>query len=459
MSHPHRVANHPRDRNTSPGRSEDTGNPPNPSDEIPRSTSGHARWVQAHESSHNSPTFTFSVERGDLYRRRAQRRTSQIPTVPPPPPQWDSPGYRHSSGPSSPEVLFNPGGIFNRLLEYPELVFETIRHLSIPDLISLYAISKDFHALADSHFTPMILDHARVLAPEAARIFPFRCYRSLCIRDPAQRRNEAKAHFEVRFVPSFRWLQMIIFREGVVEDIVACLEEESLMLPAATTLTIKKMWFTIDIPTNRQRGQLMHNPAFWTEQDLYLATLFVMKLDMLLTCPFTGEGDLGLRRMLLGQRSLSTLAAVMKREEMRNEYEMLQMILRFDHAMDDAQRALRLPMFGVPFDQIGKLQYEGWGANEGVLFQQIDDLLMLECARRGLDMPAYYLDMVFYGFVDKKVGLDIWTEAQKRRMREDEERAAAPERDGSHEPVIEEMDGAHDGHRGDVPVDGEATGT
>ncbi|KAL8667786.1 MAG: hypothetical protein Q9202_000250 [Teloschistes flavicans] len=409
--------------------------------------------------SHNSPTFTFSVERGDLYRRRAQRRTSQIPTVPPPPPRWDSPGYRHSSEPSNPEVLFNPGGIFNRLLEYPELVFETIRHLSIPDLISLYAISKDFHALADSHFTPMILDHARVLAPESARIFPFRCYRSLCIRDPAQRRNEAKAHFEVRFVPSFRWLQMIIFREGVVEDIVACLEEESLMLPAATTLTIKKMWFTIDIPTNRQRGQLMHNPAFWTEQDLYLATLFVMKLDMLLTCPFTGEGDLGLRRMLLGQRSLSTLAAVMKREEMRNEYEMLQMILRFDHAMDDAQRALHLPMFGVPFDQIGKLQYEGWGANEGVLFQQIDDLLMLECARRGLDMPAHYLDMVFYGFVDKKVGLDIWTEAQKRRMREDEERAAAPERDGSHEPVIEEMDGAHDGHRGDVPVDGEATGT
>ncbi|KAL8639960.1 MAG: hypothetical protein Q9228_003062, partial [Teloschistes exilis] len=137
------------------------------------------------------------------------------------------------------------------------------------------------------------------------------------------------------------------------------------------------MWFTLDVPTNVHRSQLMHNETHWTEQDLYCAALFITKLDMLLTDPIAGEGDLGLRKMLLGQRSFSTLAAVMKREEMRNEYEMLQMILRYDYPMDDMQLALGLPMFGVPFDEIGMLQYEGWGANEGVEFQQIDDLVNL----------------------------------------------------------------------------------
>ncbi|KAI4109737.1 MAG: hypothetical protein L6R37_000424 [Teloschistes peruensis] len=425
MSHPNPLAIHPRDRSSLPDGSGDNDNPPIPPKEIPDPVPDRSRLAEAHPLR----PFVFSAERGDLYKRRAQskasriilsdergnlytrraqRKASQIPTVPP-----------HSSEPPNPVFSFDkPSGIFNRLLNLPELVFETIRHLSIPDLISLYAISKDFHAMADSRFTTMILSYARTLAPESARWFPFRCYRSLCIRDPAKRRNEAKyPHFEVRFVPSFRWLQMVVFREGVVEEIVACLEEQGLMLPAATTATIKKMWFTIEVPTNVHRSQLMHNETYWTEQDLYCPTLFITKLDMLLADPIAGEGDLGLRKMLLGQRSFSTLAAVMKREEMRNEYEMLQMILRYDYPMNDMQLALGLPMFGVPFDEIGMLQYEGWGANEGVEFQQIDDLVNLECVRRGLDIGAHHLDIVFYGFVDK----EVWVGYLDRGAEEEDE--------------------------------------
>lgn len=37
-------------------------------------------------------------------------------------------------------------------------------------------------------------------------------------------------------------------------------------------------------------------------------------------------------------------------------------------------------------------------------------------------MPAHYLDMVFYGFIDKKTGLDIWTEDQKIKQAEEMER-------------------------------------
>ncbi|KAL8639961.1 MAG: hypothetical protein Q9228_003063 [Teloschistes exilis] len=218
-----------RDRTPLPDGSGDNDNPPIPPKEIPDPVPDPSRLAEAHplrpfvfsaergdlykrRAQNKASRIILSDERGDLYTRRAQHKASQIPTVPP-----------HSSEPPNPVFSFDkPSGIFNRLLNLPELVFETIRHLSIPDLISLYAISKDFHAMADSRFTTMILSHARTLAPESARWFPFCCYRSLCIRVPAKRRNEAKRNTRTS---NFRWLQMVVFREGVVEEIVACLEE------------------------------------------------------------------------------------------------------------------------------------------------------------------------------------------------------------------------------------------
>ncbi|KAL8738069.1 MAG: hypothetical protein Q9181_001093 [Wetmoreana brouardii] len=382
---------------------------------------------QAQPAGHGKSAIVSSPETGSLHNHHARKKPSHIPTILPPPPQCNS---RHSSDPPSHELDLNDRGIFHRLFNHPELIFETIKHLSVDDLLSLYAISKDFHFLANSRFTTMIISQSLSKAPESSRIFPFRCYRSLCLRDPAQRRNEAKPEeYEIRHVPGFQWLKMVLWRESVVDDIVACLESEGLMLPAATTMTIKKMWFTMDIPTNERRANIMHNKIYWTERDLYLATLFITKLDMLLTCPMTGDGDLGLRKMLLGQRSLSTLAKVLKREEMHNSYEMMQMIVAWNYDMSPEERALNLSLLGVPPNRVGMLQYEGWGANPGVLFHQIDMLVTMECVRRGLDMPAHYLDMVFYGFVDKRPGLDIWTQEQRRRMEEAEEKETGENRE------------------------------
>lgn len=193
------------------------------------------------------------------------------------------------------------------------------------------------------------------------------------------------------------------------------------MLPAATTLTIKKIWFFMDVSTNERRDGLIRNTDYWTEKDIYLAHLFLMKVDMLFTCPMTGDGDLGLRKMLLAQRSLSTLLRVLRREEMRNTYELIEKVVAWKYEPNDLQRQLNQPIFGVPPDRVGMLQYEGWGRNPGTPFHQIDDLLIWESLRRGLDVPAHYLDMVFYGFIDKKTGLDIWTEDQKWMQAEEME--------------------------------------
>ncbi|KAL8958219.1 MAG: hypothetical protein Q9183_005880, partial [Haloplaca sp. 2 TL-2023] len=335
------------------------------------------------------PAIIFSPKKGSLHNRRTSKQINKInPTL-----SGSNPAY---------DITSNPPGVFNHLLHHPELVFETVSHLDVESLLSLYAISKPFHYLANSRFTSMIKAHARIRCPESADVFRPRCYRSLCQRDPARRPNETKAAMrppiaQARDVPSFRWLKMVLYREEVVDDIVAVLERDGLMVPAATTKTIKKMWFVMDIPSNKGRSMVMHCRQLWSDADLYLATLFIIKIDMLFLDPVSGNGDLGMRKMLFGQRSLGTLARVLKREEMRNQYEMMKMIVEHNWTMTPPEIAARKPIFGVPYQRVGLLQYEGWGANKPVVFHRVDQLVMMESFRRRLDMPKHFLDMVLYG--------------------------------------------------------------
>lgn len=315
--------------------------------------------------------------------------------------------------------------IFNALLNYPELIFEFSKQLEIEDLVSLYAISKDFHLLVNGRFTAVILGQSNGKAPQSSKTFIFRCYKSLCMRDPARRLNETKPN-ELRFIPSFRWLRMILFREAVVDDILRSLAAEGHRLPKRTRLTIKKIWFTIDISDNARRVGLMHNTTFWTDKDLFLATMFFLKLDMRLTHPTAGNGEIGLRKMLLGQRSLSTLAMVLKREEMRTQVDMLRMIVRFNY---EPPRHRQMDIMGVPSHEIGKLQYEGWGA-KNTKFIQIDELVMRESVKRKLNLQNYYVDMMLYGYINKKTFQDIRTPVPKQ---EDE-----AEEDGGDDTISDE---------------------
>ena len=299
--------------------------------------------------------------------------------------------------------------VFNALLRHPELTLEFSKQLDIEDLISLYAISKDFHLLVNGRFTTMILGQSNAKAPESSKTFIFRCYKSLCMRDPARRPNETKPD-ELRFITSIRWLRMILFREAVVDDILESLAVEGHRLPKRTRLTVKKIWFTIDISDNARRIGLMHNTTFWSNQDLFLATMFFIKLDMRLTHPTAGNGEIGLRKMLLGQRSLSMLAKVLRREEMRTQVDMLRMIVRFNY---EPPRHRHMDIMGVPSQEIGKLQYEGWGARN-TKFIQIDELVMREAIKRKLNLQSFYVDMMIFGYIDKKTFQDIRTPMRKQ---------------------------------------------
>lgn len=341
------------------------------------------------------PPVILSPDKDSLYTRRASSSPNVVPVTPTPsrrdhPPSHESTSRRFS--------------VFNALLNYPELTLEFSKQLDIEDLISLYAISKEFHFLVNGRFTAMILGQANGKASESCKTFIFRCYKSLCMRDPARRVNETKPD-ELRFIPSFRWLRMVLFREAVVDDILRCLAAEGHRVPKRTRLTIKKIWFTIDISDNARRIGLMHNTTFWSNMDLFLATMFFLKLDMRLTHPTAGNGETGLRKLLLSQRSLSTLAKVLKREEMRTQVDLLRMLVRFNH---EPRRHRQMDIMGVPSHEVGRLQYEGWGAKD-TKFIQIDELVMREAVKRRLNLQNYYVDMMIYGYINMRTFQDIRT--------------------------------------------------
>ncbi|KAL9634670.1 MAG: hypothetical protein Q9164_003954 [Protoblastenia rupestris] len=347
------------------------------------------------------PPLTLSPQKSSLYTRRARTSPIRVPPLPSPR-KRDLRSIPDDPAPPSHETNLTRFSVFMSLLAYPELTFEVAKHLNIDELVSLYAISKDFHLVANRRFTALVLGQSVGKASESSRIFVHRCYKNLCMRDPAARPNESREG-EIRWIPSFRWLRMILFRERVVDDIIRCLWLEGHRLPQRASLAIKKLWFTLDVSDNIRRIGLIHNEAFWTHKDLFLATMFCIKLDMRLTDPVTGNGEIGLRRLLLNQRSLSTLAKVLKREDLRNQLDLLEMIVRYSYSPSMQPTGTIL---GVPVQEVGRLQYEGWGVG-GRKFIPIDGLVAREAIRRRLNLQNYYLDMMLYGYINKKTWEDI----------------------------------------------------
>lgn len=129
-----------------------------------------------------------------------------------------------------------------------DLLLLLVSYLNIPTIINLYAMSKPFHFLFNSHQTAYILSCMRTWAPNADRIFPWRCYQALCIKDPYNRQKSkwvGKGGFieseyeDQRDVPSLRWLQMVIYREGICRDMLIQLALKSLRCPNGTSDALK----------------------------------------------------------------------------------------------------------------------------------------------------------------------------------------------------------------------------
>ena len=315
--------------------------------------------------------------------------------------------------------------LFEAFLDHIDLLLCLSTHLAIPDLLSLYCISRTFHFHFNLHYATYVLQSARKQAPESYRIFPFRQFKDLHLKDPAGREDPNNPG-QIRLNPSLRWLQMLHFREVVTEDILARLTISGHRLPPRTSITIKKIWLLMDIPTTATRVGLMHNAKIWTKADILLAAMFFMKLDMRFSHPVEGSGDTALRELLLCQRGLTLLWKTLCGQALQNKLQIVQQYARcFYQPPADDPELLSYPIMGIPAWEVGRLSYEFWGktGSDAVLLRP-DQLVVGESTRRNLKLGRRLLNFMFYGFVDHRtmqnVELDI--PESLRKAREDEER-------------------------------------
>lgn len=238
-------------------------------------------------------------------------------------------------------------------------------------------------------------------------------------------------------VPSFKWLQMVEWREHVVLEILALLQVEGLVMPAKTADTVCKLWFMMDMPDNARRIGIIRNEAVWSDGDLWRATQFFIKLDMRFTNPRTGHGSPDLRKLLLAQKGLARLWRTLRREECRNQLEVLTMAVRTHYV---PPRHRNMPILGVPSRKVGALQWEWYGKRRRVKLLQLDQLVQREGIRRGLQLQKWYLDMALDGFVDKKAGPPGAEDAWEDIRTQDEVEVVDVEVDSEGEELEEESE-------------------
>jgi hypothetical protein len=306
---------------------------------------------------------------------------------------------------------------FTSLAQYPELIIDMVMYLPVDDFVSLYAISKGFHETVNGHLPHIMKTYAAIRAPETCRVFVFNLYSSLCISDPVGRPDPNRPGCS-RMVPSFPWLRMVLHRHKTVRDILACMAREGHRMPKNMSLSLKKMWLTMDIATSARRVQLMHNEEYWTDVDLYNIQMFLVKLDMRFNDPIDGPGDDGLKKLMMGQRGLTPLCKLLKRTQYTSIMEIMEAAVRYCYTPRPEHRSL--PIFGIPYHQVGRGHLEGWG-NGKVHLYRVDELVMRESVRRNLGFSEHLMNMMIWGYVDSKTKENIAVTEEEKYMSDEEE--------------------------------------
>ena len=363
------------------------------------------------------------------------------------------------------------------LTSHTDILINIIRYTPPRSLVYLYSISAPFHYIMDSHFTQFILSNTKTWAPGAEFFYPWRCYRELCIHDPAMRRRSYEhrenfvdrrtgrksdewnaeqqheaialhgADFDIKPVPSLRWLKMVVYREFVSREIVAWLAVKGHRTPVRATIdavkvcdphfsspinpidrvydysvqrehsklikTYQKMWFLIDIPVSAPRVALIHNTAYFTNQTLYALTMLFLKLDMYHTDPicYTG-GEAVMREYLLQERSLTTLWNHLRDADGTTRLDTVRLYVKHGYRrplrhgpetlaeqIENDEKA-KMPIMGIPAHLVGRWGYECWGLGGQRLIRP-DELVLREGIRRGMEMQKMWIRMMLWGYLDK----------------------------------------------------------
>jgi hypothetical protein len=324
--------------------------------------------------------------------------------------------------------------LISSLSQDPLLTAEFSKYLRPKDLINLFCISKEFNATISNHLLSSIRRWLRYHNPDSARIFPFKLYGRLCKPDPAGRTkaysfddsNICSDLNEVRLIPSLRWYCMVIQRERYIRDILAVMARSGHRMPADMPQTLKKFWLLMDVATTKGRISMLNNHTLWTNQDLYNAQMFIVKLNLMFNDPTYGPQSHSLAKLFLGQRGLYPLWQSLMRKRFTSALEIVQMKVRYDYLVSrNPQRLLDFgkPIYGIPAREVSVTHLEGWGVGNKHLCRP-DELVPFQATIRRLDIDKHLRQMVIWGYFKWSTGENLVPTEEEMYISDEDEALA-----------------------------------
>jgi len=108
---------------------------------------------------------------------------------------------------------------------------------------------------------------------------------------------------------------MLHHRTHLITEIIARLAIQGHRLPKLASAVVKKIWLLLDMTTNGVRTMTVHRKSMWSDEELLLATMFFIKLDMHFMHPVRGKGETTVRTWAMGQKSLEALVECLRDEK------------------------------------------------------------------------------------------------------------------------------------------------
>ncbi len=316
-----------------------------------------------------------------------------------------------------------------------DLAVDVCKHLRPREIVIFYSISKDFHDVMNTFMQSCMMAIARHKTPVAARVFHPRLYRHICIRDPEGRPKDPAYHdlshlsdgverppirnMETRLVPGLKWLQMVYQRGKRVRDIIASMARRGHRLAKGSNFTLCKIWLMMDVATNVKRRSVITNRSFISDQDLYNAQLFFVKLLLLFNDPVYGPGSGKMLYVFMGQKGLTPLWQLLRRKGFTRPHEIMQAAVRYDIPPTEDQIETAMPIIGVPIHEAGIGHKEGWGRGARHLMRP-DQFVVLEAVRRNLDLDSHLDFMTHFGHVDLMTGRNLAPSLEEMYMSDDD---------------------------------------
>ncbi|EAT81537.2 hypothetical protein SNOG_11038 [Parastagonospora nodorum SN15] len=267
--------------------------------------------------------------------------------------------------------------------------------LPLDSAINLYAIDKEFHYLFNKYSVSILHDYARYWAPISSHVFTWILFPHLCISDPMLRPMNDRVWL-ARDVPSWRWVGMVLHRQTIVRGILSSLTLSGCgALPSPTESMLCKFWLL----------SFLQDTDIWSDADILLFHLFLVKLDMRLTHPILGNAPCGLSHLMLNQPSLTTLHDLLTGKVGDVRYPDLVPLMLRTYPMDTFD-LLAFPYLddeeitGVDEEDWNILGKEGWSEFGGAMELALDCVLN-EGLRRELHAEQLLLEFVVFGHGDR----------------------------------------------------------